>query len=182
VASILAIVLAHDGQRTVLVDGDMRRPTAHRMFEIKSSVGLSDVLTGKCPLSEAICATSIPNLFVVSSGAVPGTPSELLSSAGMRQLLEKMGKEFDRIIVDCPPIFGVSDPISLMPAMQGVIFVVHYGKTGRRAAVRALSKVREGSTPFVGLVFNNVQLKLSSGYYYYYQYHKYGNESGRKLR
>ena len=180
VASNLAIVLAHDGQKTVLIDGDMRRPTAHRMFEIKGPAGLSEVLLGKTPLDQAICATSIPNLSVISSGAAPEAPSELLASSSMKLLLESLDKQFDRIVVDCPPVFGVSDPISLMPAMHGVIFVVHYGKTGRRAAVRAMDKVREGSTPFVGLVFNNVLLKLSSGYYYYYQYHKYGNESGRK--
>lgn len=180
VASNLSIVLAHDGQKTVLIDGDMRRPTAHRMFDVKGVSGLSDVLDGKCALEQVICSTSIPNLFVIPAGAVPDAPSELLASSHMTQLLEKLDKQFDRIVVDCPPVFGVSDPISLMPAMQGVLFVVHYGKTGRRAAVRALGKVREGNTPFVGLVFNNVLLKLSSGYYYYYQYHKYGNEAGRK--
>jgi capsular exopolysaccharide synthesis family protein len=180
VASNLAIVLAHDGKRTLLIDGDMRRPTAHRLFEIPASPGLSEVLTGKCAAEQAICATAVDGLSVMSSGREARDPSELLASSMMRNLLETQEKRFDHIIVDSPPVFGVSDPISLLPAMQGVVFVVHYAKTGRRAAVRALGKIREGQVPFIGVVFNNVLLKLSSGYYYYYQYHRYGNEAGSK--
>lgn len=180
VASNLAIVLAQDGRKTLLIDGDMRRPTAQAVFKETAPVGLSEVLSMNASVEQAISPTSVPGLSVMTAGAMPASPSELLASATMRRILDALDAQFDHVVIDCPPVFGVSDPISLLPAMQGVIFVVHYAKTGRRAAVRALGKVREGRVPLVGVLFNNVVLKLSSGYYYYYQYHRYGSQIDKK--
>lgn len=182
VACNLALVLAQSGQRTLLIDADMRRPTLRNVFETDGKAGLSDHLAGRVKLDQAIVPTGIANLQVMTAGGQAVNPSELLASAAMRAFLAECEQRFDRIVLDCPPIFGVSDPVSLLPAAHAVIFVVHYGKTGRRAAVRAMRMVREGGVPLIGLVFNNVALKLSSGYYYYYQYHKYGVETGAKAR
>lgn len=179
VAANLAIVLAQSGQRTLLIDADMRRPTLQKTFGLGSVAGLADALTGNVPVDAAVSSMDLPNLSVMVAGDIPSNPSELLASPAMRRLLDTLEGRFDRIVIDCPPVFGVSDPISLLPAVNCVIFVLHYGKTGSRAAVRAMSKIREGGASFVGLVFNNVVLKLSSGYYYYYQYHKYGMDSSR---
>lgn len=181
VASNLAIVLAQSGQRTLLIDADMRRPVLQKAFGLASASGLGEVLSGTGQVDASIWSVGIPNLSVMVAGKLPVNPSEKLASQDMKRLLESLDSKFDRIIIDSPPVFGVSDPISLLPAMHGVIFVVHYGRTGSRAGVRAISKIREGGASFVGLVFNNVPLKLSSGYYYYYQYHKYGaGPSGRR--
>jgi capsular exopolysaccharide synthesis family protein len=177
VASNLALVLAQSGQRTLLIDADMRRPTLQTVYGADAEAGLSEHLAGRAPLDRVVVATETPNLHVVVAGAFAANPSELLASAAMRAMLEECGRRFDRIVLDCPPIFGVSDPVSLLPAVNAVVFVVHYGKTGRRAAVRAMGKVREGVAPLVGVVFNNVAVRMSSGYYYYYQYHKYGHDA-----
>lgn len=174
VAGNLAIVLAHDGQRTVLIDGDMRRPTVHDALGVAGRHGLSALLKGECALEQALCATNIPNLSIIGAGEEPETPSELLASAAMKRLMESLDGRFDRVVVDCPPVFGVSDPLSVLPAMDGVLFVVHYGRTSRRAAVRALGQIREGVTPVLGVVFNNVPMTLSSGYGYYYRSYGYG--------
>lgn len=182
VACNLSMVLAQSGQRTLLIDADMRRPVMRDVFGMESAVGLSELLAGNGILDEAVVATAIPNLSVMGAGRLPSNPSEMLASPAMRDLLETLEKRFDRIVMDCPPVFGVSDPISLLPSMHCVIFVLHHGKTGSRAAIRAMNKIREGGAAFVGLVFNNVALKLSSGYYYYYQYHKYGDDKARRGR
>ncbi len=182
VACNLAMVLAQSGQRTLLIDADMRRPVMRGMFGIAALRGLSDLLSGSGTIEEAVQETTVPGLSVMAAGPLPSNPSELLAAPVMRRLLEDLERRFDRIVMDCPPVFGVSDPISLLPSMHCVIFVLHHGKTGSRAAVRAMNKIREGGASFVGLVFNNVALKLSSGYYYYYQYHKYGEEKAGQRR
>lgn len=182
VASNLAIILAQDGQRTVLIDGDMRRPTTHHMFENKATGGLAGLVGGDCKLEDAMYTTPVANLSVIGAGSMPENPSELLGSQEMRRLLETLGQRFDRIVIDCPPVFGVSDPISLLPAMDAVVFVVHYGKVGRRAAARAIGRIRESRVPILGVVFNKVALRLSSGYYYYYRYHGYEYAKARKTK
>jgi capsular exopolysaccharide synthesis family protein len=182
VATNFGIVLAHDGQRTLLIDGDMRRPTVHRAFGLEMKDGLSGLLMGECTLEQALHATKIPNLTVIVAGKEPENPSELLGSSAMKKLLESLGEKFDRIVVDCPPVFGVSDPISLLPVMDGAIFVVHYGRTGRRAAVRAIGRLQEGIKPVIGVIFNNVPITRSSGYNYYYRYYGYGKDRGASSR
>ena len=173
VAANLAIVFANDGQRTLLMDADLRRPSAHKLFEVADSDGLAAVLEDRASWEAAVRDSGIPNLSILNAGKVPHNPSELLGSAAMRQLLDALDARFDRIVVDCPPVFGVSDPLALLPSMEGVIFVVQFNRTGRRAAARALDKLREGNTPILGVVLNNVNLSRSSGYYYSY-YHRHG--------
>jgi Mrp family chromosome partitioning ATPase len=101
----------------------------------------------------------------------------------MQDLLREVSTVYDKIIIDCPPVFGLSDPLILMPQTDGVIFVVHFNVSRRRNVLHALQKLREGQTPMLGGVMNNVDLRRPGGYYYYYhQYAYYYSNYGNKKR
>jgi capsular exopolysaccharide synthesis family protein len=172
VAANLATVFAHDGQRTLLLEADLRRPTAHQFLAKGKAGGVSEVLQGQRAWRDVLQTTGIPNLWVLGAGAIPANPSELLGSVAMQTLLDELNAGFDRIVVDCTPVFSMSDPLALLPLMEGILFVVHFNRTSRRAARRALDKLREGSTPLLGIVLNNVCLRRAGGYYY--DYRRYG--------
>ncbi len=177
VAANLAIAYARDGQKTLLIDGDMRRPKVNKLFSLPNTLGLSSVLSGTATCGQALQDTPVENLKVITSGPLPKNPAELLGSVAMKRCLDAHGGEFDRIIIDSPPVFGVSDPLTILPLVEGIIFVVQFNKTGRRLAARALDKLREGSTPILGTVFNNVKSGATSAYYYYHrQGYAYGGE------
>lgn len=181
VSSNLAIVFAHNGLRTLLVDADLRRPSQHKAFETDRETGLSHVLAGDAPWRDVITKTDIPNLDVITVGRIPPNPAELLGSPAMTQLLEEAGQEYDKVIMDAPPVFGLSDPFVLLPQVEGVIFIAMFNKSRRRSISRAVQKLREGETPILGCVMNGVDLGRPSGYYYYYQHYGYTyNSYGQK--
>ncbi|MDP6524588.1 MAG: polysaccharide biosynthesis tyrosine autokinase [Kiritimatiellia bacterium] len=181
VSSNLAIVFAHNGLRTLLIDADLRRPSQHRAFETDRETGLSHVLAGDMPWRDIRTRTDTPNLDLIEVGRIPPNPAELLGSPAMTQLLEEAGQEYDKVILDAPPVFGLSDPFVLLPQVEGVIFIAMFNKSRRRSISHAVQKLREGETPILGCVMNGVDLGRPSGYYYYYQhYGYYYNSYGQK--
>lgn len=182
VASNLSIVLANDGKKTLLIDADLRRPTVHRTFGLKDRKGLAEVLAGGVKAADAVFATSVPNLFVMPCGHLPQNPSELLGSQAMRALFEQACGEFDRIVIDCPPVFGVSDPLALLPSVDGIVFVARFNSTGARAARHAINRLREGRRPLLGAILNDVNIRSSGSYYYYYRRYGYGRHRDQAPR
>jgi capsular exopolysaccharide synthesis family protein len=182
-SSNLSVVLAHNGVRTLLIDADLRRPTLHKAFGGKPEIGLSHVLAGEANWKDVVRHSHVPNLDVLLVGHIPPNPAELLGSQAMQDLLREVSTVYDKIIIDCPPVFGLSDPLILMPQTDGVIFVVHFNVSRRRNVLHALQKLREGQTPMLGGVMNNVDLRRPGGYYYYYhQYAYYYSNYGNKKR
>lgn len=183
VSSNLAVVLAHNGVRTLLIDADLRRPAIHRGFGEAPEVGLSHVLAGEANWRDVLRPSHVPNLDVLLVGHIPPNPAELLGSAAMQDLLREASDAYDKVIIDCPPVFGLSDPLILMPQTDGVIFIVHFNVSRRRNVLHALQKLRGGQTPILGAVMNNVDLRRPGGYYYYYhQYAYYYSNYGKKKR
>jgi len=177
VASNLAIVLAQNGQKTLLVDADLRRPNLHRAFGLGGNVGLSRVLAGEMETADAIHSTDIPNLDVMPAGPIPPNPAELIGAPAMQRLLAKDGAGYDRIILDCPPVFGVSDPLSLVPLTGGVVFIVRFNRSHRRQIHHALQKLLPGEVPVLGSVMNDMPVHRRSYYYYYGHYYGYYYET-----
>ena len=174
VASNLAIVFAHDNEKTLLIDADMRRPTAHDAFDFpkdRSNQGLSQVLRGKVAWNEAVQMTSTENLDVMLAGEVPPNPAELLGSSKMVDFIREVEERYDRVILDSPPVMGVSDPLVMLSKVDGIVFVVHFGKTRRHAAKMALQQLGVGGTPLLGIVLDNVKVRRPGSYYYYYYHH-----------
>jgi len=186
VASNMAIAFAHDNLRTLLIDADLRHPTLFKDFQIKTQTvrGLSQYLLDGCKREDVILKSGIPNLDIIIAGKIAKNPAELLGSARMRELIEQERQQYDRIIIDTPPVAVVSDAIVLLPRVQGIIFVTHFRKLRRDAVARAVKKLREMGAPLIGNVLNNIDLK-KHGYYYYpyhgsYRYPYYHKEDGRR--
>ena len=126
VAVNTAIVLAHTGAKVLLIDADLRKPRCHKVLSLKNHFGLTEMLTGSAN-EEAINTTKIDNLHLLSSGKIPPSPSELLGSVRMREILDNLSKHYDYIVVDSPPVMVVSDPIVLSAMADGVVLVAAGG-------------------------------------------------------
>ncbi|HMF99158.1 MAG TPA: polysaccharide biosynthesis tyrosine autokinase, partial [Vicinamibacterales bacterium] len=168
VSSNLAISLAQAGERTLLIDADLRKPKAHDIFGLSEEPGLSNVLVGDAPMSAAVRETTVPGLSVLVAGRIPPNPSELLGASRFRELMTTLGKHFDWIIVDTPPVMAVADATLVAHLATGVVFVVGAEMTSRHAAKRALDQLEHVHAKFVGGVLNKVDLHRNS--YYYSQY------------
>jgi succinoglycan biosynthesis transport protein ExoP len=184
IASNLAIAFANDNQRTLLIDGDLRHPSVHKDFGINDNQGLAHYLTDGCRPEEITTKTQVPNLDIIVAGKKVGNPTALLGSVRMRELIDGAAQRYDRIIIDSPPVAVVSDPIVLLPRVQGVLFVAHFRKLRRDAVARAVKKLGEIGAPIIGVVLNNIDLRKHGYYYYpyhysYYYYHK-KKEKGRR--
>ena len=171
----LAVTIASDGARTLLVDGDMRRPNLHKMFELKNMTGLSNYLTSRMKLDDIIQDTKFQNLKFISCGPIPPNPSELFGSYRMKELLDEAKMKFDRVIFDGAPIFGISDSVVLAKALDGVIQVARFGKVTWDIANKSKERLQRLGIKIIGVIINGVDVKRESYYYKYYdyRYHKY---------
>lgn len=177
----LAITFAQQGQRTLIVDADLRRAVMDRTFDVPRSPGLTEVIVDQATLDEAVRPTAVPNLFVLPSGHFPPNPSELLGSDAMRHLLEELASRFDIVLFDSPPLLAVTDAAVLSTMVDGTIVVVRMGNTAREAVRRALMQLQAVHARMLGGVLNDVDLRHGSYYggygYYYYAYYG-GDERG----
>jgi len=170
VSSNLSAVLAQAGQRVLLIDADMRKPRVHKVFGLAHAPGLSNVLVGNAKTSECIQTTSVPGLWVMSAGANPPNPAELLGSTRFKDLLASLGKHFDWVMVDTPPVMAVTDSSVVAHLANGVLFVVGAEMTSRHAAQRAIEQLQHARAKFIGGVLNRVDLHHDP--YYYSQYYR----------
>jgi len=175
----LARVLAESGQRTLVIDGDLRRPTIAKGFEIDEAIGLSEVLSGQVPIGSAIRRTEEANLFVLPAGGIPPNPSEMLGSAAFQQLLTRLRQDFF-IVVDAPPVLAVTDASVLSSVVDGLVFVVAMGRTRRVEIVEARTQLEQVRARVLGVVLNLVSLRGGdNGYGYYRKNSRYYMKSHR---
>jgi polysaccharide biosynthesis transport protein len=173
VASNLAIVTAQTGLRTLLVDADLRRPSVHKAFQLQSPVGLSAYLAERVnSVAEIAHTTEVPNLDVVCCGATPSNPSELISSKRMVQFLDEAAQRYDRVVLDCPPVSAVADPLVVGAMADGVVFVTKFNKIRREHAVRSVQRIQDAGIHIVGLVLNDIDFEGKDSYYYSYHYYQ----------
>ena len=171
----LAIVLAQKGSRVLLVDGDMRRPTLHKVLGVSRDIGLSSILDNKPSPEDAILAApDFPNLFILPAGLSPSNPVEMLDSDRLRELIKLWRNQYDFVIVDSPPALSVTDAVVLSPEVDAVIMVVRSGRTTKDAVRRARDTLYQVNARIMGIVVNAVDLRSPDLYYYYY-YSKRGN-------
>jgi polysaccharide biosynthesis transport protein len=173
VASNLAIVSAQTGLRTLLVDADLRRPSVHKAFQLHSPTGLSAYLTGETSDLEDITHHSeVPNLDVICCGAIPASPSELIGSARMTEFLETVKGKYDRVVLDCPPISAVSDPLVISAKTDGIVFVAKFNKIRREHARRSVQRIQSAGIHIMGVVINDIDFEGKDSYYYSYYYYQ----------
>ncbi|WP_214792354.1 MULTISPECIES: CpsD/CapB family tyrosine-protein kinase [unclassified Exiguobacterium] len=169
-ASNLSVVYAQQGKRVLLVDCDMRRPTAHFTFRLSNGIGLSTVLAKKTTVEKATHSTQIENLDLIAAGPIPPNPSELLSSKMMDRVLEELRANYDIIILDAPPMMQVADTRLLARKVDGVVLVVGCDKSDRQMVVKAKEQLTLAEAHILGVVLNKREPQGSDDYYYYYAY------------
>jgi len=178
-AANLAIALAETKRRVLLIDSDLRRPDLYRVFNMDNRWGLIDILQGdigidEYPLDMLARETMVPNVYLMSSGTVAGSVVHLLHSTRLPDLLRRLRREFDIILIDAPPVLQISDARVLGRISDGVVFVVRSANTTRDMAIMSCRRFREDRTRVVGTILNmwNPQDSRQEGYYQtYYQYY-----------
>lgn len=170
-----AAVLAQTGAKVLVIDADMRRPRLHTLFEMQNTRGLSSILSSEATETEILSMISQyqdSNLYLLSSGAIPPNPAELLGSAQFRRLLEIAGKTFSHIVIDSPPIASFTDGVLISSIVDGVLLVVHGGKTSRQVVKRTRQMLQEIGAKIIGVVLNKIDIR-SQNYYYRHDYKDY---------
>jgi capsular exopolysaccharide synthesis family protein len=177
-AANLAVTMAHAGLRTILIDADLRRPSQHRLFNLANDVGLTDCLISQARPSEFYQSTSVENLCVLTSGALPPNPATLLGSQRMRMLMQQLESESEVLIFDGPPCLPVADAAILASLVNGVLLVVDINRTSRKEAQRAKGIVSKVGAQILGVAVNRVALQHD--YYYYYEYSPAGQKQRKR--
>lgn len=172
----LAIVLAQAGQRVIVVDTDLRRPSQHTIFQIPNSFGLTGLLLNEVEDPErGLVRSGIQNLWVLPSGPLPPNPSELLTSPVMERMIETLRGKADYILFDSPPILAVTDASILAVHTDGAILVAERGRTRTEALRRAHQALQHANARILGVVINKAKRGGSGyGYYGYYRQEREG--------
>ncbi len=174
VAAHLAATHAGQHKRTLLIDGDLRRPSVHRLFQVPNSVGLANVLLEQISWRDAVIRMDAPKgLDILPAGPSTRRASDLMGM-GLAQLIEEATREYDLVVLDAPPLLGFAEPLQMATAVDGVIVVARAGDTSRKALGSVIATLARLRANLVGVVLNEVHRQVSAGYYYYYgHYNKY---------
>ena len=169
-----AISLAQTGAKVLVVDADMRRPRVHTFFDISNAEGLSTILSSQLDEKEILNMVQKDEdskLHLLPSGPVPPNPAELIGSEPMKQLLNLLEENFTHVVVDSPPIASFTDGVLMASLVDGVIMVVHSGKSSRHVVRRSTQFLHDIGAKVFGVVLNNVDMRSTDNYYYYQSYY-----------
>lgn len=163
----LAITFAETGHKVLLIDADLRRPAINRLLVEKATPGLSNVLAGLTDETEVLRKEVRPNLDIIFSGDIPPNPAELLDSDRMKELLDKLSRRYDYILVDTPPVNVVSDACVVANLLDGVLLLARQGRSRKESLKRAVNNLELAGVKLLGCVFNGVPHEVKSIYGYY---------------
>ena len=177
-ATNTAISLAQTGGKVMIIDADMRRPRLHSLFNINNNAGLSTILSSELTDNEildVIRQDEGTKLHLLTSGPIPPNPAELIGSEQMSNLLKTLSKHFTHVVIDSPPITSFTDGVLIASMVDGVILVVHAGKSSRQVVRRARQLLQDVGARIFGVVLNKVNLQSQDNYYYYQSYYHRDN-------
>lgn len=180
-AYAVALNLARVGKRVLLVDGDLRNPSMHRVVGVENERGMSNLLSGSADLASVVQPTAQDNLYFIPCGPLPPNPAELWGGDRLPQFLAETRSSFDHVIFDGPPVLGFADAPILAAAVNGVVFALESRGTRRGQARGALRRLQVGRAHLLGAVLTKFSTKTASygGYNYAYDYH-YGGAPDEK--
>jgi succinoglycan biosynthesis transport protein ExoP len=172
-----ALCFAQLGEKTLLIDTDMRRPSLHHiLLNGKEGPGLSDLLEKSVSLEDSIHPTRFPNLSIMPAGKRTSKPSELLTNSDIRSIFKRLRDQYNHIILDSAPVNAVSDSLIIAHHADRVCLVIRAEKTPRKVIDRALQLIHQTGAKICGTILNRLQHR-GAGYYYYYYAGKYGKDS-----
>lgn len=152
----LAVSMAQQNEKVLLIDANLREPAIHLVFKIANASGLTEVLEGKANLEEAVHQTEIGKLALLTSGQIASNPAELLGSQEMQELLQKSLQEYDFILIDSPPVLEVTDTKLLANKSDGVILVLGQGQTELVKAAEAKKALQFAKANLFGVILNEI--------------------------
>jgi len=170
IASLLARVMAFHEQETLLIDFDVRRPRLDQILNLRCKSGLIETLRFELPASTYIKKTAIPNLFLLNSGKLIGSPAEIFNSEKIEYFFIDIADSFKNVILDSPPVIPVSDSLLLSKCVDEVLLVVKAGSTPKYIVKRAINMFNKVKVKISGIVLNNMKNVLP----HYYDYKSYG--------
>jgi capsular exopolysaccharide synthesis family protein len=172
------------GKKTLLLDGDLRKPTVHYKFDLPREPGFSELIVGDRPLEQLVHRAVLPNLDVLTSGTMPPNPAELFSGDYVALAIDKLAEVYDVVIIDGPPVMGLADAPLLASISDGTLLIVEAGRGYHGQAKVAIRRLRANSARIVGAVLTKFDARQSGyGYSYEYNYsysYKYGHEPKSK--
>jgi len=169
----LAYICAQGGYTTLMIDADLRRPRLHTFFDISNAVGLTNYLTTDLLLEDVILQTPVDNLYFMPSGILPTDAAGILNSRRMSELIQDVKQRFDLVLVDSPPILGVSDASVLASEVDLTMIVVQHRKLPRNMLIRVKQAVENVGGHLIGVALNNVDVRSDNQYQYYTSYYTY---------
>jgi capsular exopolysaccharide synthesis family protein len=169
----LAYVCAQGGYNVLLIDGDLRRPRMHTLFGVSNATGLTNFLTSQVTMEDVVIRTQVENLYFLPSGMLPADSAGILNSQRMSELISEAKSRFDLVLIDSPPILGVSDASVLVNEADMTMIVVQHRKLPRHMLLRVRQAVEQVGGNVLGVVLNNVDLRSDSQYQYYTSYYTY---------
>ena len=177
-ATNTAISLAQTGAKVLIIDADMRRPRLHSVFNIANGEGLSTLLSSEstdADIARVVKTDEGTQLSLLTSGPIPPNPAELIGSDQMANLLKKLQNHYTHVVIDSPPITSFTDGVLIASMVDGVILVVHSGKSSRQVVKRSRQLLQDVGARILGVVLNNVNLRSQDNYHYYQTYYHRNN-------
>lgn len=173
-AANLAVAIADSGKKTLLIDGDFRRPRVHKLFGLNKDIGVTSLIKGEAEVPDAIQATAVKNLWALPCGPKPDNPADLLTLPRFKELLDLVRDQYDFVVVDSPPLLAVTDPSVIAARADSVILVIRLSKHGRHDASQATEMLDAIGANVLGVVVNAVGHARKYGYGYGYGAYRYG--------
>ena len=182
----LAITFAQTGSKVLLIDADLRKPKIHQYLGVVKSDGLTTILSKQKSFEDVVYHNLRPGLDCLTSGSIPPNPAELLGSESMGELMKKLNKEYDYILIDTPPVTVVTDAVALSSFVSGILLIVREGYTNYESIDQALTLLKIAKAKLLGFFINDIDaLSINYGSYrsgygrkYKSRYGKYGSGSG----
>jgi polysaccharide biosynthesis transport protein len=179
----LATMFAQNGQRVLIVDSDLRRPSLHKILKVSNSIGLTNFLLKQNSLEEVIQTSPVPTLDFLPSGKLPSSSLGILSSAQMKELIRDLKRRYDWVFFDSPPMMGVSDASILASEVDMVLQVIQYRRYPQPMTIRAKQMIEKVGGNLLGIVLNNISMATDENYYYYsgYYYDYYSKDQDQEV-
>jgi capsular exopolysaccharide synthesis family protein len=185
ISARLAINMAASGEKTLLIDGDLRKPNIHKIFELDNKVGLTNLMVEESSNGKYINYNKVKGLDIITCGQVPAQPAELIENSRIKNLIAEFSSQYDRIIIDSPPVATVIDAALLAEMCDGVLLVIDPRSTDRYILKQAQTQIEKVGVRIIGLVLNKIT-QAGDGYYSYSYYYKnydyYGSDDQPKKK
>lgn len=173
VSTNLALTFAAHGEKTLIIDADLRMPNVAKSLNLGNEKGLISFFENQTPMDDIITSEIFPNLDLISTGGQTKNATQILSCKEFPQMIEFLREHYDRIIIDSPPLGAVSDTLMLLPHVDGVMYVMRFNTARKKAAKGYVQKIKSSDTPIFGGIMNGITSGFAS--YYYSNYYDYSH-------